>query len=352
MLRCTQQCPAVLGLAYAGPLAVPAAEAEEPAMQFKMPACHPPFPPAPACPRSCGTLASSSSCCSPAARPSCSISASSGWLGGCSVAQAAGEAFCQSMGCIQRVWQIMNALPTDSWAAARGRSALPPALPGATLRARRARPHACRCTLINSPLATNVTGQMKDILTTALGMVIFGGGPTAPKYSGQGGFVGGAVPQQARASLPRWFARCLPPSAASAPLPAPAWQLPTLATAPMQTSSTRRSMWAASCWACWARVRTRPSAMQRARPRGRPPSRSGSRCSACRGREQQPAEPTAASWHEGRAGERCGSRLARMVEALAASGAAPRGCVLPAVNNAGQLVLCYQCSLASADDLC
>lgn len=31
-----------------------------------------------------------------------------------------------------------------------------------------------RCTLINSPLATNVTGQMKDILTTALGMVIFG----------------------------------------------------------------------------------------------------------------------------------------------------------------------------------
>ncbi|KAL4422650.1 hypothetical protein ABPG75_008847 [Micractinium tetrahymenae] len=31
-----------------------------------------------------------------------------------------------------------------------------------------------RCTLVNSPLATNVTGQMKDILTTALGMVIFG----------------------------------------------------------------------------------------------------------------------------------------------------------------------------------
>ncbi|KAI7842780.1 hypothetical protein COHA_003526 [Chlorella ohadii] len=30
-----------------------------------------------------------------------------------------------------------------------------------------------RCTLVNSPLATNVTGQMKDILTTALGMVIF-----------------------------------------------------------------------------------------------------------------------------------------------------------------------------------
>ncbi|GAB4824177.1 hypothetical protein N2152v2_011223 [Parachlorella kessleri] len=31
-----------------------------------------------------------------------------------------------------------------------------------------------RCTLVNSPLATNVTGQMKDILTTALGMVLFG----------------------------------------------------------------------------------------------------------------------------------------------------------------------------------
>lgn len=31
------------------------------------------------------------------------------------------------------------------------------------------------CTLVNSPLATNVTGQMKDILTTALGMVIFHG---------------------------------------------------------------------------------------------------------------------------------------------------------------------------------
>lgn len=26
---------------------------------------------------------------------------------------------------------------------------------------------------MNSPLATNVTGQMKDILTTALGMVLF-----------------------------------------------------------------------------------------------------------------------------------------------------------------------------------
>ena len=32
-----------------------------------------------------------------------------------------------------------------------------------------------RCTLINSPLATNVTGQMKDILTTALGMSLFDG---------------------------------------------------------------------------------------------------------------------------------------------------------------------------------
>lgn len=31
------------------------------------------------------------------------------------------------------------------------------------------------CTLINSPLATNVTGQMKDILTTSLGMVLFQG---------------------------------------------------------------------------------------------------------------------------------------------------------------------------------
>ncbi len=31
-----------------------------------------------------------------------------------------------------------------------------------------------RCTLVNSPLATNVTGQMKDILTTALGMALFG----------------------------------------------------------------------------------------------------------------------------------------------------------------------------------
>lgn len=30
-----------------------------------------------------------------------------------------------------------------------------------------------RCTLVNSPLATNVTGQAKDILTTALGMVLF-----------------------------------------------------------------------------------------------------------------------------------------------------------------------------------
>lgn len=30
-----------------------------------------------------------------------------------------------------------------------------------------------RCTLVNSPLATNVTGQIKDIATTALGMVLF-----------------------------------------------------------------------------------------------------------------------------------------------------------------------------------
>lgn len=30
-----------------------------------------------------------------------------------------------------------------------------------------------RCTLVNSPLATNVTGQAKDILTTSLGMVLF-----------------------------------------------------------------------------------------------------------------------------------------------------------------------------------
>ena len=37
------------------------------------------------------------------------------------------------------------------------------------------RPVVCSCTLVNSPLATNVTGQMKDILTTALGMVIFQG---------------------------------------------------------------------------------------------------------------------------------------------------------------------------------
>ena len=36
-------------------------------------------------------------------------------------------------------------------------------------------PPCCRCTLVNSPLATNVTGQMKDILTTALGMFIFSG---------------------------------------------------------------------------------------------------------------------------------------------------------------------------------
>ena len=35
-----------------------------------------------------------------------------------------------------------------------------------------------RCTLVNSPLATNVTGQMKDILTTALGMVLFAGART------------------------------------------------------------------------------------------------------------------------------------------------------------------------------
>lgn len=30
-----------------------------------------------------------------------------------------------------------------------------------------------RCTLVNSPLTTNVTGHAKDILTTALGMVLF-----------------------------------------------------------------------------------------------------------------------------------------------------------------------------------
>lgn len=30
-----------------------------------------------------------------------------------------------------------------------------------------------RCTLINSALATNVTGQMKDILTTVLGIALF-----------------------------------------------------------------------------------------------------------------------------------------------------------------------------------
>eukprot|EP00891_Asterochloris_glomerata_P006620 jgi/Astpho2/6620/fgenesh1_pg.00101_%23_26_t len=31
-----------------------------------------------------------------------------------------------------------------------------------------------RCTTINSPLATTITGQMKDILTTGLGMFVFG----------------------------------------------------------------------------------------------------------------------------------------------------------------------------------
>lgn len=30
-----------------------------------------------------------------------------------------------------------------------------------------------RCTIINSALATNVTGQMKDILTTVLGIALF-----------------------------------------------------------------------------------------------------------------------------------------------------------------------------------
>ncbi|DBA85028.1 TPA: hypothetical protein ACH3X2_005762 [Trebouxia sp. C0005] len=31
-----------------------------------------------------------------------------------------------------------------------------------------------RCTTINSPLATTITGQMKDIITTGLGMILFG----------------------------------------------------------------------------------------------------------------------------------------------------------------------------------
>ena len=34
--------------------------------------------------------------------------------------------------------------------------------------------HDCRCTLVNSPLATNVTGQAKDVATTALGWALFG----------------------------------------------------------------------------------------------------------------------------------------------------------------------------------
>ncbi len=33
--------------------------------------------------------------------------------------------------------------------------------------------HFHRCTTVNSPLATTVTGQLKDILTTGLGMVMF-----------------------------------------------------------------------------------------------------------------------------------------------------------------------------------
>lgn len=49
-------------------------------------------------------------------------------------------------------------------------------------------PPGRRCTLINSPLATNVTGQTKDILTTALGMVLFSDVQvgTAPGGKGEG----------------------------------------------------------------------------------------------------------------------------------------------------------------------
>ena len=43
------------------------------------------------------------------------------------------------------------------------------------------------CTLVNSPLATNAMGQMKDILTTALGMVIFQGAGRAVELDFQSG---------------------------------------------------------------------------------------------------------------------------------------------------------------------
>lgn len=85
---------------------------------------------------------------------------------------------------------------------------------------------ACRCTLINSPLATNVTGQMKDILTTALGMVIFGG-RCSPWASGSADFAREARPGVARPCGSSLFAaaRLLPwhahPPAASRPTTSP-----------------------------------------------------------------------------------------------------------------------------------
>ena len=74
-------------------------------------------------------------------------------------------------------------------------------------------PHACRCTLVNSALATNVTGQIKDILTTALGMVLFGGagwgGGDMVLFglfvgAGGGGALGSAI-------FRLWARECFPP---------------------------------------------------------------------------------------------------------------------------------------------
>ncbi len=125
-------------------------------------------------PRSCGTPTFCCSCCCRAARPSCSTCASSGeWLHvALPLMHIALEASQPAVFAV-RYWAGQQQL-LHAAAAAEGLCCSKMSVCRCS---RNSCPCCCprSCTLVNSPLATNVTGQMKDILTTALGMVIFQG---------------------------------------------------------------------------------------------------------------------------------------------------------------------------------
>lgn len=116
---------------------------------------------------------------------------------------------------------------------------------------------------------------------------------------------------------------------------------------PLQTSSTRRSTLAASCWAWWARLHTQPSVMQRARPPDRLLSMSVIRRPACHCCESQPAGKAAARWAELTAAVHNGSRLE--VPPPPAVQAPGGSALLPA----SKIIFCrLQCCPANAVDLC